>query len=108
MGDLACDGTESRSPRWILDTDAPTGNRTSDMDGDQACEYHSRTDSANAAGPPVFAMWHMQCGDSWRDVPLRMSMDSPAQHEGDTKETKGQREEVDAEGVVSGAEARFV
>merc|ERR1712032_13063 len=62
--------------RWILDVDAPSTQRTADLDNDGKCNYLARTDSNEKKLPPSNAKWVMHCGNDdwqWREVVLQES-----------------------------------
>jgi len=57
--------------RWILDNDAPSTQRTADLDGDGDCNYLARADSNDKSAPPVSASWSMHCGnEDWESLAI--------------------------------------
>lgn len=73
--------------RWILDNDAPSTQRTADLDVDGECNYLARTESNNKNAPPDSASWSMNCGSGWQVLTIKL-------HESFTKVSSGTCEDV--------------
>jgi len=66
--DPHCSGDVSGSARWVLDTDRPSLEALSDLDGDGNCSYDARAKSKDTSAPPKGSMWKVDCGGVWKDM----------------------------------------
>lgn len=79
--DEHCDGNANTSARWVLG-DKANFSVPFDHDQDGVCQYHARTLLAEGReddrGPPMNASWRVFCGDTWKDLDVKLEEPQPA------------------------------
>eukprot|EP00966_Prymnesium_polylepis_P116156 2685118-Prymnesium_polylepis.1 len=76
--DPSCNGGTGGTARWIIDSDEPSTSALSDLDGDAACNYGARFNSADSSSPPLGgSTWRVSCSGVWTDNELTLLPPSP-------------------------------
>jgi len=73
--DPSCDGSSTRTGRWVLTYIMPDPGRQSDLDGDGKCSYGGdcMTDETT---PPSTCLWDIACSDTW--MPMTVTIEESA------------------------------